>query len=51
MIAKGKSVSNDFIMDLIFDKTEYANIRMNGQKLDDDELKCKQTRKNWAEMI
>ena len=41
MIAKGKAVSTDRIMDLIFDRTEYANIKMNGQKLDDDELKCK----------
>ena len=41
MIANGKAVSSDRIMDLIFDKAEYVKIRINGQKLDDDELKCK----------
>lgn len=51
MIASGKAVSTDRLMDVIFDKTEYANVRINGQKLDADELKCYQTRKNWAEMV
>ena len=30
MIAKGKAVSTDRIMDLIFDKAEYAQMRVNG---------------------
>ena len=41
MIARGKAVSKDRIMDLIFDRTEYPNIKMNGIKLDEEELKCK----------
>ena len=51
MIAKGKAVSTDRIMDLIFDRSEYLNIRMNGVKLDEEDLKCQQTKKNWTGMI
>ena len=41
MIAKGKAVPTDRIMDLIFDKAEYAQMSVNGQKLDEEELKCR----------
>ena len=51
MIAKGKAVSSDRIMDLIFDKSEYAKLRINGQKLDDEELKCKEIKKSWICMV
>ena len=51
MIAKGKAVSTDRIMDLIFNKAEYINVRINGQKLDEEEQKCRQLRKDWSEMI
>ena len=33
-IAKGKAVSTDKIMDIIFDKGQYLNTRINGERFD-----------------
>ena len=51
MIAKWKAVSTDRIIDLIFDKSEYTKITINGQRLDDEDIKNKEIRSGWISMV
>ena len=50
-IAKGKAVSADKIMDLIFDKKQYLNIKVNGQWFNMGSEYDRNDAKNWQQMV
>ena len=47
IIAKGKATSTDKIMDIIFDKAQYLNIRINGERFDLSQSYNKEDARNW----
>ena len=50
-IAIGKAVSKDKIMDMIFNKAEYLQVVIDGQRFDLEDEYNKEEAANWKETI